>query len=57
MYNANDILAEEYSKSIGSSLIDFKILSELGRGSYGLVYKVQSKIDKNIYVIKIVYWS
>ena len=52
MYNANEILQEEYSHTIGGSLGDFKILSELGRGSYGLVYKVQSKLDKNVYVIK-----
>jgi NIMA (never in mitosis gene a)-related kinase len=38
--------------SIGSKLSDFKIISELGRGSYGVVYKVMSLIDNNIYVIK-----
>jgi serine/threonine protein kinase len=37
---------------IGSKMSDFKILSELGRGSYGVVYKVQSLIDLAIYVIK-----
>jgi NIMA (never in mitosis gene a)-related kinase len=36
----------------GKSLEDFKIIGELGRGSYGLVYKVVSKIDNNIYVLK-----
>ena len=30
----------------------YKILNELGEGGFGKVYKVQNKIDKNIYVIK-----
>jgi NIMA (never in mitosis gene a)-related kinase len=37
---------------IGSKLKDFQIISELGRGSYGVVYKVQSNINLQIYVIK-----
>lgn len=37
---------------IGNKLSDFKILSELGRGSYGVVFKVYSYVDGNIYVIK-----
>lgn len=28
--------------SLGCTLSDFKLISELGRGSYGVVYKVQS---------------
>ena len=39
-------------KNRGSQLKDFEILNELGRGSYGIVYKVKSKIDDKIYVIK-----
>lgn len=40
-----------YSK-VGIKLSDFKILKELGKGSYGTVYTVRSYIDDNIYVMK-----
>jgi serine/threonine protein kinase len=40
------------ARTIGSSINDFKIICELGRGSYGVVFKVQSLLDKQIYVIK-----
>lgn len=40
------------SSSIGNKLNDFKILSELGKGSYGVVYKVLSNLNKKEYVIK-----
>jgi serine/threonine protein kinase len=43
---------DDYSKSIGGCLSDFKILNELGKGSYGVIYKVQSNLDNLIYVIK-----
>jgi hypothetical protein len=36
----------EVRKDIGVCLADFKILSEIGRGSYGVVYKVNSLINK-----------
>ena len=39
-------------KNVGSKLSDFKIVSELGRGSYGVVYKVQSLQNGGTYVIK-----
>eukprot|EP00762_Andalucia_godoyi_P006801 ANDGO_00910.mRNA.1 putative serine/threonine-protein kinase nek3 len=35
-----------------SSLSDFEILREIGRGSYGVVFKVRRKTDGLIYVIK-----
>ena len=44
-----------YKKSlpnVGSRLSDFKILKELGKGSYGTVYTVRSNIDDNVYVMK-----
>ena len=39
-------------KNIGTCLADFKTISELGRGAYGIVTKVTSKIDQQIYVMK-----
>lgn len=49
-----DKLREEINQhtTIGSKISDFKILSELGRGSYGIVYKVISQINKTVYCIK-----
>lgn len=43
----------EAQSEYGNSMADFKILNELGRGSYGIVYKVQALKDKNnVYVLK-----
>ena len=41
-----------HTTNIGSQLSDFEIISELGRGAYGVVSKVKSLIDNNLYVIK-----
>ena len=32
----------------------YKIISCIGKGSYGFVYKVKSRVDKNIYAIKVI---
>ena len=44
--NDNDI------EQIGNKFDDFEILAKLGEGSYGSVFKVRSKINKNIYALK-----
>ena len=36
----------------GNCMADFEILSELGRGSYGIVYKVKAHKDNNVYALK-----
>ena len=33
------------AQSIGNKMSDFRIVSELGRGSYGVVYRVTSLKD------------
>ena len=38
--------------NVGCKLSDFKIVKELGKGSYGTVYTVKSYLDENIYVMK-----
>lgn len=35
-----------------SKLADFEVLSRLGSGSFGTVYKVRRIVDENMYVIK-----
>ena len=37
---------------VGSRLCDFEIIKALGKGSYGTVYTVKSRLDSNIYVMK-----
>ena len=37
---------------VGSRLSDFEIIKQLGKGSYGTVYVVKSRIDYNTYVMK-----
>ena len=35
-----------------SKLTDFEIINKLGQGSFGVVYKVRSKKDQRIFVLK-----
>ncbi len=43
----------EAHSEYGNSMADFEILSELGRGSYGVVYKVRARKDSdNVYALK-----
>ena len=35
-----------------TSAKDIEILQKIGEGSYGVVYKVKNKLDKQIYVLK-----
>ena len=37
---------------VGNKLSDFEIIKELGKGSYATVYKVKSRLNSNIYVMK-----
>ena len=34
---------------------DFDVQRELGRGSYGVVFKVRRKIDEQVYVMKVIH--
>lgn len=36
--------------AVGCSLKEYKILGQLGKGAYGVVYKVISNRDKQVYV-------
>ena len=47
-------LNQKFSKS---SMNDFDILTELGKGSFGCVYKVRRKTDSKIYALKKVSFS
>jgi NIMA (never in mitosis gene a)-related kinase len=46
------ILYNLYLKTYKMSINDFEFLGELGKGSFGLVYKVRRKQDNNIYALK-----
>ena len=50
----NKAFAEVDNKTseIGATMLDFKIVTELGRGSYGTVYKVNSLKNSGVYVLK-----
>ena len=47
-----DILKINENDIIGNNIQDFIILSQLGRGSNGTIYKVKSKLNNKEYVIK-----
>ena len=51
-FELDTILEVVQHTCIGNFMADFKIQSELGKGSYGTVYKVFSEKDKKIYVLK-----
>lgn len=40
------------TSKIGNRLSDFKIISYVGKGSFGSVYKVKSVVDHKIYILK-----
>ena len=42
----------EEESDIGNHLSDFEILQVLGKGTFGFVAKVKSKIDLKIYAMK-----
>ncbi len=42
----------EHSKRIGCQSADFEVMEELGKGAHGTVYKVKSKRNNLIYVLK-----
>ena len=53
--NRNDDNSTEninHNNRIGNRLKDFRIIKELGKGSYGTVFTVMSLIDEKIYVMK-----
>jgi len=50
--NESEKEANEDNSNPGSSMKDFQILNELGKGSCGMVYKVKSLLNQKEYVIK-----
>lgn len=55
--NGNDINQEKQEhednkRTVGSCVSEFSITKELGRGSYGVVYRVTSNLNKKEYVMK-----
>ena len=61
MYMEKPIILEQQSQkegeSIGNNLDDFEILQTLGKGSYGFVAKVKSKINEKLYAMKMIDFS
>lgn len=56
MQDINDATGRSFarlpSSMPGRRLADFVFLEELGRGAHGVVHKVKSRVDKDVYVIK-----
>ena len=52
-----DQVKEKKKEYIGDKLDDFEILQTLGKGSYGFVAKVKSKINDKIYAMKMIDFS
>ena len=52
-----DIIPKDFQSNehhnIGNTVSDFEIIKFIGKGEFGKVYKVQSKINKQIYAMKI----
>ena len=48
-----DYFLPNESDNIGNKVSDFEIIKFIGKGAFGKVYKVQSKINKKIYAMKI----
>ena len=51
-YIINDIFEFQGSEIIGNKLQDFEILQTLGKGSFGFVAKVKSRINSKLYAMK-----
>ena len=51
-FNSNLYNFKLKEASVGSRLSDFEIIKQLGKGSYGTVFVVRSKLDNNTYVMK-----
>lgn len=48
--NDYELIPDEFF--IGKCLGDFLLISEIGRGAHGVVYKVRSNINGKIYALK-----
>lgn len=52
LHSTHHQFAKINGQAIGNKMSDFKIVTELGRGSYGVVYRVESLKDQLTYVLK-----
>ena len=53
---SNHLIIDEFKvkENIGEKLGDFEILQTLGKGGYGFVSKVKSKINHKLYAMKMI---